>query len=284
MYVQNCVTGYDLTHPEQTTMIGCWANQCTTGLEVNTRKLKSGHQFNIIGGAFQRCTTGMIIRNLYEVTINTYFELNTDDDVILGDSADQSNYTKGVKNVVFASNTTNSSSNYALSAHACENISGEFTPSSSGSTGVLIYFTGYTKQSNMVVPNWTNINFDTQVVLSGSSATSCSVITSDKISDVETLTLLNSWSGSLKIWQDVTTIYIQGQISGASATSNTIATIATKYKQFISHPRFIAGYYYNAGWAPCSFDVSNTTGNITLGTGSRTNTFNIDFQITKEKS
>lgn len=87
-WAEKCLLGYDITHPEQVQMIGCWANYCDIGLDANGRKSKAGHHFIVKGGAFQRCRIGIKLQNLYEPEIDTYFELNTEADLQCGLSAD----------------------------------------------------------------------------------------------------------------------------------------------------------------------------------------------------
>lgn len=99
-WAEKCLTGYDLTHPEQAMMTGSWANYCDVGLDVNTRKLKPGHMFIINGGAFQRCRIGIRAAGVFEMQVDTYFELNTERDFLAGDPNDPTNYTKGLKNLL----------------------------------------------------------------------------------------------------------------------------------------------------------------------------------------
>lgn len=97
-WAEKCLTGYDFTHPEQVQVIGCWANWCDVGLDINQRKLKSGHHMIIKGGSFQRGRIGIRAQNFYELDIDTYFELNTQSDIECGRSTD-TNYTYSVKDL-----------------------------------------------------------------------------------------------------------------------------------------------------------------------------------------
>ena len=93
----NCLVGYNYAHPEQNMQLNSWASYCDIGVLVNDRKKPYGHKFHIIGGSYQRSRVGIHIMNFSQPTIDTYFELNTDNDILFGDPSDPGLYRDGVK-------------------------------------------------------------------------------------------------------------------------------------------------------------------------------------------
>lgn len=172
-----CGTGFDLTHPEQAMLLNCWAEYCDIGVSVNVRKGGTyGHDFKVLGGSYQRNRVGMVLQNLYEPQVDTYFELNTEADVILGSSSDPTDYTKGVKNArigsvfsgsapstanvdayatTFSKITFNNTSGTAMTApHVrtngyCKNIEVEYGESSINTSGTPFDF-----QGNSALTSW----------------------------------------------------------------------------------------------------------------------------------
>ena len=113
-YIRYCETGMELIHPEQVTINNSWIEYCALGFAVNNSKQYYGHNCQWYGGAIQRNKKGANIQNFYELFVNTYCENNSSYDFMLGDSADSSNYTKGVKNSTLNLNCAKSASDGAF--------------------------------------------------------------------------------------------------------------------------------------------------------------------------
>lgn len=145
--VEQCTIGFDLVHPEQVSLINCWANYCTTGLQTNVTKHLYGQTFNIIGGAFQRCTNGIILQQIKDIFINTYFEVNEAEDIIIGGAA--TNYSLACYNANIMYNTDGYNKNgsiYSARIRVSENIN--LYPAYATNIK-LVYIDGYSKYNTV---------------------------------------------------------------------------------------------------------------------------------------
>ena len=103
--VRQANIGFDVTHPEQTTLYDCWTNYAKIGVGGNVSKSgQYGSSLRIVGGSFQRGEIGIQLQRVRNVEIRAYFEKNTKPDIILGNKSSP-NYTDACYNVVIKGNT-----------------------------------------------------------------------------------------------------------------------------------------------------------------------------------
>ena len=146
-FCANCNTGIFLKDAEQCSLIGCW---CTDGVNGVTNHLsgKSPAKYfstlNIIGGSYQRNSGVSIdLQNGRCVTIQTYFELNKNEDIILGYGV---GYDYSVNQVNIFSHTECSTRNPDKYSISCIGLNGgTFNILSTNPEDKLVFADGYSK-------------------------------------------------------------------------------------------------------------------------------------------
>ncbi len=248
-----CGIGYEITHPEQVSLNGCWANYCGIGLQSNIRKAHFGHTFIIQGGAYQRCNIGIQLGNVLEATINTYFELNNVSDIVLGNPSSPRGYEYSTKNVTIAGNF-NSSSGIGPNIDCYSTVGAKIAFHSFGSTksnAPLVRTSGWSKYIDVEynpeeLPKGNVEPFDFR---NESALTSIARQQgSGEKSKIPTLASPYSASDPLLVYYKTQRdmVRVQGSVISGAGGSSQIFVLPAAYKP--AYTQTFPCVYYKAGW------------------------------------
>lgn len=281
--VYQCATGYDLTHPEQSMLLNCWADFCGTGVTVNTHKQQYGHSFHIIGGAYQNCTTGIQLWNLYEPKIETYFQSNTAADVICGDSADTT-YAKSVKGLKLDASFASAPSTANIVLYGSVDAQIKFRSRYGSSfSAPHVLANGYTK--------WLDVAYDSEAVEStnpwsfaGDSVLRAWAHPTGGFEKPQTPTLATGYTADASLpfrffKTSMNSLKIQGGVNVGASPGGTVFTLPLGYRPQVSQIFRVAAYA--GGWTSGHTIQVNTDGTVNFSdvAGSRELFFDADVHL-----
>lgn len=283
-WAEKCLTGFDLTHPEQTSMIGTWANQCDIGVDINNRKLKSGHVMHIIGGAYQRCRIGIRAKNFFELRVDTYFELNTERDFLSGDPADGGNYTKGIKDLTLRCHSASGPSIANIDLYASNGSDIDYSGyGSSNATVPHVQANGFCKET-VVTYNPEAITSSTPFVFNGSAITTAIARVRGGSEQVKTPTMGTLYTSVAAnpigyFLLDMKVVRIRGAFSVTTGYTGNIFTLPVGYR-----PKYLSNFIvatFAGSWGNGAIQIS-TGGAVTWNTPGDNRTVYIDISLERD--